>query len=1141
MKNKPKIGYLSWVGTNYGSVLQGTALYKSIEELGYDCEIIGARSFHHHEKPDPSLKGTDPKKYDHNLMGYNFTVYMDQLLKFADELDDIPSDASLSESQLAARDRYSAFVCGSDQVWKPYTFWFTAKQYLAFANSEITVSYAPSVGWKKIPKAAASNVPQWKQWLENVKYLSSRDLPSSSLLAQVTGREVETVVDPTLLLTPEKWLKILPKPRYAPEIQDVLKSKKPYLVAYLLDWRSSDDEIVNAIAKKLKLKIVWLTGRSNTGNVQRNCAETDPSGFVNLISGASFVIADGFHGSCFAINFSRPFIFISRRASPGNDSRIEDLYQRMGLKGRIVTSINDLETTDLLIDFTATQQLLAQERAHSLGYLSRSLKAATAYKPQTDLDNMNTDSSIINANTDSGVSPVTQSSGTAIRLDFGSAGFEPKFWEASQNEDYVQYVAKRSSKPAFGHFLRIPFMKEMRGGNSYHLHGKILLTSASPKVCIHIGTMDSAHPEIIKTITDIRTGKWQELSFDFTPKSSRANCLIFGASQFTGKESFLRLSDISLRATAEKSSKKKAVKAQKPETASEAPLPSAKTEIVPRFADKTLSSDVDNCGIIALLLKQYGIRHIVLSSGTRHMHLAAFFEFNGGFVLHNVVDERSAAFFALGIAAKLREPVACCCTSGTAASNYLSAVTEAFYQHVPLICITTDRYYYLLDQREDQMIPQINLYGRMVKKFVQLPVEFDSRESVCRRMVCEAVASATSGTPGPVHINVPISNIKRYSEEAYHFASRSISRVAYADFWDREQWLAAYEEIKSLGRILIVYGQNAPIAADEKASLSSFCSSFDAVVIYDNLANLKCDHAVNAFAILGRVTQEKDSAAVKDLKPNLVITMYGNKVMPIKKFLSRFKAYRHWEINENGEFKDPFYKLARVFRCPGVEFFARMTEIHARETQKTAPLATPSSGRLLPSSGQQEHFERNDYLNAWRKYATAENVPEKYGQRYAVFNAVRNLPAGALLHISNSLTVRLFSDYEVNSGTTVFCNRGVNGIDGSASSFMGQAEISDELCLLMIGDLSFFYDMNSLWEKNIKGNVRIMLLNNGKAGMLAKHHLSAITARHSATAESWVRSVGFRYLCSHSKEEFDQALVQFLSESDTGMFFEVFC
>ncbi len=544
-----------------------------------------------------------------------------------------------------------------------------------------------------------------------------------------------------------------------------------------------------------------------------------------------------------------------------------------------------------------------------------------------------------------------------------------------------------------------------------------------------------------------------------------------------------------------------------------------------------LPSDVDNCRITVLLLREYGVRHVVLSSGKRHLHLAAFMENCPDFTVHRVVDERSAAFYALGIAAKLREPVVCCCTSGTAVSNYLSAVTEASYQQIPLICLTADRYPHLLNQREDQMIPQEQIFGDLVRKAVQLPVAEFSRQGVCRRRVCEALTAACrTAFPGPVQINVPVACIRKLTPEDYSLKGFREVPVEVVAPGDETAWEASRQILGKAGRILVIWGQSAPPATEVLQDLAAFCHRYGAALVADHLGNIRGEHVISAYRLAKKLEPAKaDPALLADLAPDVVITIGGNSLIAVltKNMLKRkLRSFVHWDVSEGGEFRDPYLRLTRVFRCRKEEFLANMVKIC--RGGETGAGQIPESGSVYPA--------------LWRRHGEIPfQEPAEYGQRYGIWHALKALPAGSSVHVANSLSVRIFCECPLNEKVTVFCNRGVNGIDGSASSFMGQAMVSEELYLLLIGDLSFFYDMNAFWDKPRKGNMRIMLLNNGRAGLLAGDRLASTTAAHSASAEAWIRSQGFRYLSSRSRREFAAALKEFYAPSSTGVFFEVFC
>ena len=215
--------------------------------------------------------------------------------------------------------------------------------------------------------------------------------------------------------------------------------------------------------------------------------------------------------------------------------------------------------------------------------------------------------------------------------------------------------------------------------------------------------------------------------------------------------------------------------------------------------------------ILATLLRDYGIKHIVLSPGGRDVPLVRMFEYNENqFVLHHVTDERSAAYFGLGIAAQLQQPVVCVCTSGTAASNYLPAVTEAYYTGVPLIVITADRREIYLNHGEDQTIPQKDIYHGVVKKEISLPEGSGYHaEYQTRRDISECILESTHNGFGPVHINISIDNISvgaNVPREYWKLLSKinpHLLRVGVSD--GESQMIKWVNALKQSKRILVVY------------------------------------------------------------------------------------------------------------------------------------------------------------------------------------------------------------------------------------------------------------------------------------------------------------------------------------------------
>jgi len=545
-----------------------------------------------------------------------------------------------------------------------------------------------------------------------------------------------------------------------------------------------------------------------------------------------------------------------------------------------------------------------------------------------------------------------------------------------------------------------------------------------------------------------------------------------------------------------------------------------KAEIERTNADSQLTK----VKILVALLRDYGIRHVVLSPGGRVVQILKMFEFNEEyFKLYHVMDERSAGYFALGLATKIRAPVAMACTSGTAASNYLPAITEAFYTQVPIIAITADRYPMFVNQGEDQQIPQVGMYDKVIKKSCSLSIGTGFlSEWETRRNISECILECTRNIPGPVHINVPsLSYWTPTMKKAYELPQklRHIQRITRSDSEKRwDDWL---RELRKTKRILIVYGQNYPVTSEQKEDIERFAEKYNCVIIIEHLANLRCAYSIHSYNILRRITQDEFNNL---LSPDILITVGGKRVMndPLfDKIRNGSQSIRHWSVTPSGEIKDTYYKLTSVLECRQDWFFKYFAD---------------KAGDI-----------RNDniYYSEWTSLLekTPPVIIDKYSSEYVLSKFLPIIPPKSFIHLGVGITFINSRRYSIGEEVEVFCNNGTNGIDGCVSSFMGQCELASdkELCFLAIGDLSFFYDMNGIWNKNLKKNIRILMMNNSGSDLLRGFNSPAETAAHYTVAEGWVKSLGFTYFSATSKEEFDTILPQFVSrEINEPVFFEVF-
>lgn len=492
------------------------------------------------------------------------------------------------------------------------------------------------------------------------------------------------------------------------------------------------------------------------------------------------------------------------------------------------------------------------------------------------------------------------------------------------------------------------------------------------------------------------------------------------------------------------------------------------------------------------LLKAHHIRDIVISPGSRHYAFTRSLEFDKSFKLYSVVDERSAAFFALGLIQATGKPAAVICTSGSASLNYGSAVAEAYYQSLPLIVLTADRLPELLDQSEDQMLNQTEIYHGFIRFGGQLKRVKDSRDLwYCNRVVNEALLAATQGSRGPVHLNIPIESHTDVKFDRAHLpVVRKIHRHSIEELSDRPDPLPTRLSGK---RIVFAYGQSPPPSAAEIELLENFLLQHDAVCIADHLSNLPSRIAAKRTMMLLRTPSTREAIAAADI----VITAGGNSThLDELKTLLRESDAEHWRIDPDGRINDPFRSLTDVFTMTISEFLRA---------------STPAPRLSLP---------QHKYANRIRSIEAQLPMPDcdDFGETAAIGALMSRIPPGSALHISNSAPIRMAHLFPIDD-VEVQCNRGVNGIDGCMSTAVGYAAASDRDTYLIIGDLTFFYDMNALGIRHISPSLRILVVNNGGGAVMhsplpldysnrAGRHVSA---EHTLTTEGWVTSLGLAY------------------------------
>lgn len=530
--------------------------------------------------------------------------------------------------------------------------------------------------------------------------------------------------------------------------------------------------------------------------------------------------------------------------------------------------------------------------------------------------------------------------------------------------------------------------------------------------------------------------------------------------------------------------------------------------------------------VIISLLKQNNIKHLVLSAGTRNIPFVQSVENDPFFTCYSVVDERSAAYMALGLSLRLNEPVVISCTSSTATCNYYPAIAEAYHQGGQLIVLTSDRNPALLDQREDQMINQPGMYGTFVKKAVNLPIVNTEEELwQCQRLVNEAILATHHHGKGPVQINIPMLSYMSLCTEKDILKARKINRIN--QYSPVAEWDQIAQSLNTKKRIMIVAGQSNYTSPELNESVKTFCEKYGATLLAEYMSNLEIDEAINPFLPFeGRVLS---SDSFEKYLPDLVIG-FGSNVMSGIKSLLRNKngRFEHWGIEEGGDIVDMYKSLTTVFECSPEYFFNYMNS-RASDAQ---PLSV-------------------EYTKLVKEYAESIEIPDvPFSNNTVIRDLASRIPDNSILHLSINNSIRLVNFYGLpNRSIKVYANIGTHGIDGCLSSFIGQAITTEKPSFLIIGDLSFFYDMGAMRIKHMPKNARILMVNNHGGGEF--HYSTTLkvdptmdlhtSAAHNTDAKGWVESVGFRYFGISNNEDYQKALETFLDPSiNEPMFIEVF-
>lgn len=524
--------------------------------------------------------------------------------------------------------------------------------------------------------------------------------------------------------------------------------------------------------------------------------------------------------------------------------------------------------------------------------------------------------------------------------------------------------------------------------------------------------------------------------------------------------------------------------------------------------------------ILGYLLKEYGIFDLIISPGSRNAPLAIHFSEMDEMNCYSIVDERSAAFVGLGMAKSLKNPVAITCTSGSAAANYYPAITEAFYQNIPLLTLTADRPTDFVDLFDGQTIRQKNLYHQ--HSYGDFELLEDSEENAADEnfAIIKKAIELCLEKQGPVHINIPL------KEPLYNLVSElpnfpPVEKTLQKKEFDLSPNFAA--EWNTSKRIMILVGTR-DYSDELEMQLTQLVKNHSVVVLKEANSNLKHD---KFFAHIDRYIFNFNEEDFKNYAPDLLITVGQNVVSKkIKQFLRVAKPKNHWHIDEFWQ-PDTFFSLTEKIETTPEKFFAKLLKFISLE----------------PSS----YFNLWDVLRDKRDLKHSEYCLGSSYSDFKFFEILADkIPENINLHFSNSSAIRyaqLF-DFQKNN---VFCNRGTSGIDGSTSTAIGFAMKAEKQTVLVTGELSFFYDINGLWNNYIPPYTRIIVINNGGGdifkiipGPSSTNALDEfILTKHHKNIENLAKHFGFAYTKVEDEDTLSRVLDNFFKPDSKAKILEV--
>lgn len=532
--------------------------------------------------------------------------------------------------------------------------------------------------------------------------------------------------------------------------------------------------------------------------------------------------------------------------------------------------------------------------------------------------------------------------------------------------------------------------------------------------------------------------------------------------------------------------------------------------------DYNYTSEKNILQIIALL-KAHNIKKIVVSPGSSNVSFVASVQQDDYFELYSVVDERSAAYVACGMAAEANEPIVICCTGATASRNYIPALTEAFYRKLPIVAITALVHPGYIGQNRAQVMDRTVLLKDIVRTSVQVDVIGNEDDEWANNVkINKALLELKKQGGGPVHINM----VTTFSRDFSIKQLPNIRKIGLVQLGEK------FPDINNK-KIAIFIGAHRKMNDVLLKQIDLFCEKYNGVVFYDHTSNYQ-----GKYGVLASLISSQDNYVPKCLKMDILIDIGDISGADIKLYPNEI-----WRVNPDGEIRDNRKLTKNVFEM-NEEYFFKYYNDNLSDNEQCITYyneCIDERNRLL------KKISDLPFSNLWLAWKLSSMMPANSVIHFAILNSLRS-----------------WNYFDYDSSILGFANTGGFGIDGCISSLLGASMVSPEkLFFGIVGDLAFFYDLNSLGIRNISCNVRILLINNGNGtefrnysciasqfGEDTKRYISASGhngAQSKKLVKDFAEDLGFKYITSDNKEDFLRLVPEFLnSQSEKSIIFEVF-